>query len=503
MDISRLPFVVITGLGLLCALAAPQPDCWALDVNFINGGDFNSANNWDDGMVPSADFDSHYVQDDLTAVFSSGDTSVHFLTIGDTSYGRLEMSGGSLTVLAPDQFEVGESVGGEGEVVMTGSSLIIANGAVIGPRAKGTITIGPDATFDMMDAGDSKDLRVGSFGPAFVPGGDPEPGLDGDGLVDVQGTLNVASLIISQSGAKGEVRLSGGTVNVAGILTMDLCEGCGTDPSLLAMRASKVSLIGSSGSFNVGSDIYAISPTTTFSFTADAGGVTTIVAENGIAEIESANLELDLDAFPFTPTSKLTLIDALDIPGLLYGEFGTVTFLGSTQADVNYDGINSDVYLDNFRIVGGISGDFDGNGDYDCGDIDSLVAEVVAMTNNPSFDLTGDGDVNILDVDAWLAEAGAAELTSGQPYLPGDANLDGVVDVPDFNIWNGNKFTQTAAWCLGDFNADGVTDVPDFNIWNGGKFTSSDVNSVPEPAAGILAALGLVMLFVRKRTSVK
>jgi hypothetical protein len=30
---------------------------------------------------------------------------------------------------------------------------------------------------------------------------------------------------------------------------MDLCEGCGTDPALLALRSSKVSIIGSNGSW--------------------------------------------------------------------------------------------------------------------------------------------------------------------------------------------------------------------------------------------------------------
>ena len=36
-----------------------------------------------------------------------------------------------------------------------------------------------------------------------------------------------------------------------------------------------------------------------------------------------------------------------------------------------------------------------------------------------------------------------ANLASGNSYLMGDANLDGVVDVSDFNAWNSNKFTST------------------------------------------------------------
>ena len=139
--------------------------------------------------------------------------------------------------------------------------------------------------------------------------------------------------------------------------------------------------------------------------------------------------------------------------------------------------------------VGGVvDGDFNDDGLHDCGDIDALVAAVVGGTNDAQFDLNGDGQVSLEDVNAWLVEAGGATpgTPSGNPYLPGDANLDGVVDVSDFNVWNQNKFNAVAAWCSGDFNVDGSVDVSDFNIWNGNKFRSSDAAAVPEPCYGIL-----------------
>ncbi len=162
----------------------------------------------------------------------------------------------------------------------------------------------------------------------------------------------------------------------------------------------------------------------------------------------------------------------------------------------------------------GLSGDFDGDGDYACADVDSLVVEIVAGTNNPSFDLTGDGAVNGNDLTHWLAEAGAAELPSGASYLLGDADLDGTVDGSDFLLWNANKFSATAAWCAGDFDADGLVDGSDFLLWNANKFTSADLTSplnmkrsfdnehlifnasgsqvVPEPQSALLAIAGLV-----------
>lgn len=128
------------------------------------------------------------------------------------------------------------------------------------------------------------------------------------------------------------------------------------------------------------------------------------------------------------------------------------------------------------------TGDFDGDGIWDCRDIDGLVAAIVAGNHHGLFDLTGDGLVNHDDLTAWRAAAGAVNLPSGAAYLPGDANLDGTVDGSDFNQWNAHKFTATAAWCAGDFSADGLVDVSDFAIWNSQKFTSSaGLAAVPEP----------------------
>ncbi len=118
--------------------------------------------------------------------------------------------------------------------------------------------------------------------------------------------------------------------------------------------------------------------------------------------------------------------------------------------------------------------DFDGMNGCNIDDIDAMVMEIAAGTNSSLYDLTNDGLVNLADRDQWLADAGALNLTSGNPYLLGDSNLDGVVDGQDFIIWNANKFMSTGKWSQADWNADGVTDGQDFIIWNGNKFQSSD-----------------------------
>ena len=119
-------------------------------------------------------------------------------------------------------------------------------------------------------------------------------------------------------------------------------------------------------------------------------------------------------------------------------------------------------------------GDFNGDGEFDCSDIDGLTHAVAMGDSNPVFDLNQDGLVNVVDVSTWLQLAGEQNLGPGRSYLPGDANLDGGVDGRDFGIWNSSRFTFHAGWCGGDFNADGFVDGSDFNIWNMYKFNQSE-----------------------------
>ncbi len=150
-----------------------------------------------------------------------------------------------------------------------------------------------------------------------------------------------------------------------------------------------------------------------------------------------------------------------------------------------------------------VSGDFNGDGNYDCLDIDALVMEIFGGANNPAFDLTNDGSVNIDDRDAWLSEAGAVNLPSGNPYFTADFNLNGAVDGDDFLIWNMNKFQNVNEFCRGDANADGLVDGLDFLEWNLHKFQSADaLQQVPEPCSMILGCLSALFgLMIRRQAN--
>ena len=97
---------VVTSVGLLLAISAVQ-DCWAADVFFLNGGDFNTAANWSDGNLPSLDLDNHFIQDGLTSTYSAGTLSLRKLVISDISPGTFNMTGGDLTLAGGgDSFQI-------------------------------------------------------------------------------------------------------------------------------------------------------------------------------------------------------------------------------------------------------------------------------------------------------------------------------------------------------------------------------------------------------------
>jgi hypothetical protein len=214
----------------------------------------------------------------------------------------------------------------------------------------------------------------------------------------------------------------------------------------------------------------------------------------------NGTLDIDLEG-AFVPALGNNLLPILGATAGVVGQFSHVLQPVGMPVGLWYEPIYSPTSVQ-LKVVA--SGDFNLDGTFACADVDALTTQIAGGLHPILFDLNGDALVNTADLTVWLMRAGAANLSSGNPYLPGDANLDGVVDGSDFGIWNSHKFTNATAWCSGNFNADGGIDGSDFGIWNSHKFTSSDASGrnsiIPEPCGEILLLVSAsILAFCRNR----
>ncbi len=98
-------------------------------------------------------------------------------------------------------------------------------------------------------------------------------------------------------------------------------------------------------------------------------------------------------------------------------------------------------------------------------------------------------------VNSVFVFAGGSQLT---PL--GDADVDGVIGLADFGILK-EHFGMTGSAFDGDFSGDGTIDLADFGLLkeNFGKEIPRAALAVPEPAGWALAALGAMLISVRRK----
>ncbi len=301
-----------------------------------------------------------------------------------------------------------------------------------------------------------------------------------------------------------------------------------------AATATDIGVFGDGGTFRVGFD---------------GRGAIVTSTETDFISIDD-NSDVDYLGFTLTGNSRVTLSAAPVGPSYLEGPQGgsqstinaaqisdlTLALIASDQSTVldtsNVGGLGVTESINDFSLNAGtyyaritgtannvqmyefnlsvmaslVDGDFDNNGLWNCDDINALTAVVSAMSNDVDYDLNGDGLVNAADIAEWLVDGGANNpaATGGNPFLAGDANLDGGVDGEDFLAWNGSKFSANTDWCSGNFNGDANIDGEDFLVWNANKFMSSDaaaISLVPEPSSLLLLSVSMLSGASRRRLS--
>ncbi len=175
----------------------------------------------------------------------------------------------------------------------------------------------------------------------------------------------------------------------------------------------------------------------------------------------------------------------------------SVYITGSTEGSLGGPNVRFgwDVFVAKYSTnLSELGCDFDANVSCDIADVDMLVGEIIAGTNDSTFDLTGDETVDDGDLNQWLSDA-ATENGFTAPYLLGDANLDGTVNASDLNILGIRWHQEEALWSAGDFNADGTVNAGDLNklglSWQMSIPTAASSESVPEPAA-ITLLIGII-----------
>jgi hypothetical protein len=343
-------------VGLLLALASASTS-WA-QIKFDGGGDgtsFLDGLNWSDNLVPNdpnpiASGDPHYAINDNAVVSyaTSATTLVEGLLVGADApqmpgnfgtAGTLNMSDGKLVVTGGgDSFQIGRACcAGTGVINLTGDAVLEIQGSdpAVGTRDRGELNVGPGASVISNRPGGVY-WRVGNYGP------DIDGGLEGSGLLNVEGSFQAHVIFLGATDGDGELRVSGaGSV----VLTDNLVPNVNTD---MPNRSALVHMIGSNATLsalNLESANGMTQVHNEFEFSADAGGVSPITLANA-ANITNNDLVVNMNSFVLGLGATEVLFNAA--PNQIYGTFASLAVNGgnpSHQYAVVYDQVAGDILL--------------------------------------------------------------------------------------------------------------------------------------------------------------
>lgn len=147
-----------------------------------------------------------------------------------------------------------------------------------------------------------------------------------------------------------------------------------------------------------------------------------------------------------------------------------------------------------FDSVGGLPGDYDGDGDVDTADYATWRSSYGANGTGLPADGNSDGLVNAADYTIWRDNAQSVSV------VPGDANGDGSVDLLDLDILGQNFGLTPATLAQGDFNGDGSVDLLDLDIL-GQNFGAMAATAVPEPSSLLLMLAAVTAVGCGRRSA--
>ncbi len=415
---------------------------------------------------------------------------------------------------------LGRLADGNGAITVSGAT-VCAGSLQIGYYGNGRRElVQTDGQIDIRQGGIGVGVVAGSSGSVVVAGGQMSTlaritvGENGSGTVELRGGVVTAqSLEIARNPSSfGRVLLTGGTLSVETV-------AFGLGDSELTFSSGRLDVEDyESDLVNIGGTLLARETTSIHGDYTQQSGATLEFDILGDTSVTSDFLQVlgdaSLDGFLTVKMDSLTAPNASDSftilssTGTLTGSFRNVvngariSLLDGNGSFVVHYGSSSlfgdqEIVLTGFEPVTVPTGDFDGNGDFECDDIDALRSEIIAGTNDLAFDMNGDGVLTTDDINTWLEVAGLSEI--GAEFLMGDTNLNGTVDSTDLGVLL-NNFSDTSEldWCDGNFDDDVVISSTDLGLLLnnfGGQSQSADsANVVPEPSS-LLVCLGLLVGF--------
>lgn len=169
-----------------------------------------------------------------------------------------------------------------------------------------------------------------------------------------------------------------------------------------------------------------------------------------------------------------------------------------TEGDLTGRGYSTD-FIDDvlfaFDKVGGIAGDYNGDGVINIADYTVWRDSLAATGSNLPADGNGDLVVDQMDYNVWKNAFGAGNNPS---EIAGDYNGDGVVNLADYTVWR-DSLAATGSDLPADGNGDLVVNQLDYNVWknalgaNASVAGSTTPEGVPEPSSSTVFVLASLL----------